>query len=158
VPVWAPAGNTRRRSLAVSGAAIVLVGTLAAARAASRGAASRAAAGGVAAGSARTRASLANLAARTNAFFMNVLKPDQPYSPPECQSQFEITRCTPTQIQQALGSRAMLYLHKIYAESVRNQVTVAASSGDDGVTEPTSSGYHDYPETQHPATDPDVAA
>jgi hypothetical protein len=89
---------------------------------------------------------------------MNVLKPDQPYSPRECQSQFEITGCTPAQIRQALGSRAMLCLRKIYAESVRNQATVVASSGDDGVTEPTSSGYYDHPQTQYPATDPDVAA
>ena len=273
VPVRGP-GNTRRRSLAASSAAVVLIGALAAAGAASRG---------VPAG----RVSLADIAARTSAFFMNVLKPDQPYSPGECQSQFEINCYTPAQIQQAyslpslyragitgkgttvvvvdaygsptlaadlrefdseadlpgatlkilrplgriplydqssttrvgwagettldvewvhaiapgaaidvvevpkesvadltggvwyairhrlgyvisqswggaeqdLGSRALLYLHdKIYAESVRNRITVVASTGDTGVTEPTSSGYYDHPETQYPATDPDVVA
>jgi hypothetical protein len=153
VPVWGPAGIARRRSLAASSAAIVLIGTLPAAGAGGKASAAKA-------------ASLAGQAARTDAFFMNVVKPDQPYSPAECQSQFEITCYTPTQIQRAY-SLPQLYAKGITGKGTTVVVvdaygspTLAADLGefDSEATEPTSSGYYDHPETQYAATDPDVVA
>jgi subtilase family serine protease len=60
--------------------------------------------------------------------------------------------------EQAVGKHAIGYLHKIYAQSVRKHITVVASTGDQGATQPTSAGYYAHPETLYPATDPDVVA
>jgi subtilase family serine protease len=62
--------------------------------------------------------------------------------------------------EQDMGKSVINYLHKeIYSQSVWRHITVVASAGDQGVTQPKQNGgYYDHPEQIYPGTDPDVVS
>jgi subtilase family serine protease len=60
--------------------------------------------------------------------------------------------------EQDIGKRTISDLHKVYAASVWNHVTVVAAAGDQGATQPYKYTYYNHRETLYSATDPDVVA